>query len=371
MKKKRILYVIYSLENGGAETLAIRLAEKMESGIDAVVCSLSDQGPLRQVLQEKNVPYITLGKKDGKDFGLIYRLRKCIVEHRIDLVHTHNQGPLLYTFLATILLPNRPRIVHTEHINMVKEFSYSWRHQLYNAILYRSLDGFISIAGHLAEGFRREFRFGKTRVTTILNSIDPKEYNFTRQTDLRKELELPSESPLIGCIAALRPQKDHHTLLQAMQLIHQQHPAARLILVGEGELYDQLMRERLRLGLEDCTFLLGFRSDISNLLAQFDIFTLPSLYEGLPLSVLEAMAAGKAVVVTDADGTNELVSHNQTGLLVPLSDPERLAAAVCHLLENKAEAERLGGAAREFVEKDHNFDTMIQDYAAFYLSLFA
>lgn len=368
--KIRLLYVIYSLDNGGAETLAIRLAEKLSKDLfDVVVCSLSDRGPLRTLLEQKHIRYFTLGKREGKDPGVALRLRKVIRDERIDIIHTHNQGPLLYTYLATRMMRNGPKIVHTEHINMVKEFSYSRKHMLYNSLLYRSLDGFINIARHLTDSYRDAFTSPHTKIQTIHNCVDLAEYDFSPTSDLRAELDLKQGTPLIGCISALRRQKDHDTLLKAMEKVKRDVPETVLVLAGDGELRDELLEQVRQLDLSWNVKFLGFRSDIANLLAQFDIFVLASLYEGLPLCILEAMAAGKPVVATDADGTNELIVNGETGLLVPLRDPGKFADAILSLLQDADMAADIGSKAKMFVEKQHNFNTMIHEYKSFYRNM--
>ncbi len=154
--KINLLYIINSMNNGGAEVLAIRLAKKLDkSKFNPIICSLSDEGPLKDVLIRSGIPFHVLGKKEGKDLGLIFRLRRLISREKIDILHTHNQGPLLYGYLSTRLF-KRIIFIHTEHINMEEEISYSLRHQYYNKILLSGIDGFLSIAGHVTEYMKRK-----------------------------------------------------------------------------------------------------------------------------------------------------------------------------------------------------------------------
>ena len=354
------------MNNGGAETLAIRLAEKLsKSEFQTAVCSLSDSGPLRDVLVEKKIPFFTLGKKEGKDFSLIWKLKKLLKEQQIDIVHTHNQGPLLYTYLAT-LIGYKPKIVHTEHINMAKEFSYSKKHIFYNNLIYRSIDGFLSIAQHLTDDFRKRYNLSHALVTTVHNSIELSAQNYPPRGNLRKELGLSSDTPLIGNISALRPQKDHGTLIKAMALVTKQIQNAVLVIAGEGESETELRGMVKKLELEDNVIFLGYRSDISAILPQLNLFVLPSLYEGLPLCVLEAMEAGRPIVATDVEGTNELIRHKLTGMLTPAKDPETMAEAITTILSDPGLAEKMGTAARELVENEYNMDIMIQRYEEYY-----
>jgi glycosyltransferase involved in cell wall biosynthesis len=367
MTKINLLYMIQSLNNGGAETLAIRLADKLDkTRFNPTVCSLCDEGPLRSILQSKNIPHITLGKKEGKDLSLPLRIRSVLASHKIHLVHTHNQGPLLYTRLATLSGYRAVKLIHTEHINMAKEYSYSRRHRIFNRLLFKGIHGFLGIAQHLSHDYEIRFKNTKVLFTTINNSVSLPEIGTAPPKALSKELGVAPERPVIGNVSALRPQKDHATLLQAMRIVVDQRPDAILAIAGDGELKKALHDLTRKLGLTDHVRFLGYRSDVDNLLVQFDIFVLSSLYEGLPLCILEAMAAARPVVATDAQGTNSVVHHGKTGLLVPLKDPECLAAALLDLLQDKTAARKMGSAARKLIRNEYNMENMIQQYEAFY-----
>lgn len=364
------MYIIYSLNNGGAETLAIRLAEKLDKNIfNTMVCSLSDVGPLRDMIIQKKIQFFTLGKVEGKDFTIIRKLKRLINEQNVDIIHTHNQGPLLYTYLSTFF-EKKPRIVHTEHINMGKEFSYSRRHVLYNNLIYRCLDGFLSIAQHLTDDFRKKYRLSHAQIVTIHNGIEIFPEKKVMSNSLREELRLGSDVPIVGNISALRPQKDHATLINAMNIVVRRFPGVKLAIAGEGELDSDLKKQVKRLNLEDSVIFLGYRSDIREILPQFNLFVLPSLYEGLPLCILEAMEAGKPIVATDVEGTNELIIPQKTGLLTPAGNPEQMAEAIISILSNPMLAEKMGKAARKLVEREYSMGFMIKKYQKYYQDIF-
>lgn len=368
--KINILYVINSLNNGGAETLAIRLAEMIDcKRFNLYVCSLSDIGPLRDTIKSRNIPFVTLGKNEGKDIRVAFKLRKILKKLNIDIIHTHNQGPLLYSYLATLFC-SKYLLVHTEHINMLKEFSYEKKHLLYNSVLYRKLDGFISIAKHLTADFIAQYDLSRARVATISNCVNVVDLPKKFHRNLKDDLAIEDGTPLIGNISALRQQKDQATLIRAIGIVRETYPDVILAIAGDGELRDELTALTEQLKLSDTVHLLGYRSDINELLSQFDVFVLSSLYEGLPLCILEAMAANKPVVATDAEGTNELIIDDQTGLLVPRKDPEALAAAIITLLGDPARASSLGTAARQLIEEKYNSKQMIEQYEQYYHDLY-
>ena len=363
------MYMIYSLNNGGAEMLALKLAEAINTDhFNVLICSLSDAGPLREILEKKNIDFLTLGKKEGKDLTIVRKLTKVLNNYNIDIVHTHNQGPLLYMYLARFF-QNNCLLVHTEHINMNKEHSYQKKHLIYNRILYRKINGFVSVAEHLTRDLKTHYGLRKAKVDTIRNCVASNTAQIIPGVSLREELGVSKDTFIIGNISALRKQKDHTTLLKAMEQLNTKYPNTILVIAGDGELKNELQSKAKELGLEKAIYFLGYRSDVNELLSQFDIFVLPSLYEGLPLCILEAMSAARPIVATNADGTNELIEDETTGLLVPLSDHVQLAAALERLIEDADLAKALGKNAKEHVKAKYSMDEMILSYELYYKEL--
>jgi glycosyltransferase involved in cell wall biosynthesis len=167
--------------------------------------------------------------------------------------------------------------------------------------------------------------------------------------------------PLVGNVARLAPQKDHRTLIEAIRLV----PEVELVIVGDGELREEL--ERLAQGLP--VRFLGARGDVPELLASFDVFALPSLYEGLCLAVLEAQAAGVPVVATPVGGIRETVVDGETGVLVPTHDPGALAAAIRRLLDDRPAAEAMAAEAKRRVRERFSVERMVEQTLALYRGL--
>jgi glycosyltransferase involved in cell wall biosynthesis len=157
---------------------------------------------------------------------------------------------------------------------------------------------------------------------------------------------LPHDGPLVGAVGRLVSQKDHDTLLEAARLVREQRPAVVFALVGDGELRPKLEARARELGLAGAVTFTGERADVPDVLASFDVFAQPSLFEGFCLSILEAQAAGVPVVATAVGGVAEAVEHERTGLVVPLRDPGSLADAIVRLVDDRALAARLAEQAR-------------------------
>ena len=169
---------------------------------------------------------------------------------------------------------------------------------------------------------------------------------------------LEKQRPLVGTVARLAPQKDHRTLVAAARLV----PEAEFVVVGNGELRGEL--ERLAEGLP--VRFLGARGDVPELLASFDVFALPSLYEGLCLAVIEAQAAGVPVVATPVGGIRDTVVDGETGLLVPTRDPTALAAAIRRLLDDRPAAEAMAAEAKRRVRERFSVERMVEETLALY-----
>lgn len=172
--------------------------------------------------------------------------------------------------------------------------------------------------------------------------------------------------PVVGNVARLAPQKDHATLLEAFARVRAERPDARLVLVGEGELRAELEERARRLGIADSVLFTGARDDVPDLLASFDVFAFPSLFEGLCLAVIEAQAAGVPVVATPVGGIRETVVEGETGLLVEPRDAAGLASAILRLLADRELSARLSAEARRRVRDRYSVDRMVAETLRLY-----
>jgi len=177
---------------------------------------------------------------------------------------------------------------------------------------------------------------------------------------------LPPNGPIVGTVARLAPQKDQRRIVEAAPIVLERHPGARFVVVGDGELRSDLERRVRDAGLETRFTFTGERRDVPDLLASFDVYVLPSLYEGLPHSLLEAMAAGVPVVTTATGGSEEAVEHERTGLLVPLRDPHALAAAIIRLLDDPAAARAMAERGQRRVHERYSTERLVEQAKALY-----
>lgn len=200
---------------------------------------------------------------------------------------------------------------------------------------------------------------GKVRV--IPNGVEPAAFAVGpgSKPDLAAtaSLGLATRDPVVGIVAVLRPEKDHATLLRAMRLVHDRLPTARLLLVGDGPLRVELQRLAVELGIADRAVFAGSRDDVGALLGLMDVFVLSSTTEGLPIALLEAMAAGLPTVCTAVGGVPEVVADGETGLLVPAGDASAMADAILDLLHDENRAREMGALGQAKVQAEYSLST--------------
>ncbi|HEX2186003.1 MAG TPA: glycosyltransferase family 4 protein, partial [Chloroflexota bacterium] len=205
------------------------------------------------------------------------------------------------------------------------------------------------------------------RVHVVWNGIDVARFSPHRRPELRRSLlGLDLQTPLAVCVGRLTPQKGHAVLLEAIALARRAVPRLTLALAGDGPLREELLAQATRLGLGQAVRFLGKWHDVPRLLSCADVLVQPSTFEGLPLAVLEGMAAALPAVVADVVGSNETVVPGESGLIVPPNDPRELAQAIQRILEDPALARRLGTAARLRAEQEFTAPLMAKRTQAVY-----
>jgi glycosyltransferase involved in cell wall biosynthesis len=175
----------------------------------------------------------------------------------------------------------------------------------------------------------------------------------------RQKLGLDPDRPVVGTVSRFNPQKDPATLLRAVALVIQATSEVQFVWCGDGELKPQAESLAQHLGIHEHIVFTGYRKDVLELMALFDVFVVSSLFEGLPYTLLEVMSLGKPVVATDVTGSRDVVAHGETGLRVPPQNPSALAEAVLHLIRSPDEARRMGQAGRDLVARRFTLKRMI------------
>lgn len=279
-----------------------------------------------------------------------------LTSQTFDLLHVHaGIGWEGHGLAAAGRAAGIPLIVRTEHLpDLITDPGQRRQHRDGVAMLDRMICvSEASLDSHVAAGVPRE------TLVAIRNGLVPRPPSRARD-EIRQALGLTTDTPMILTVARLTEQKDHATLIAALPRILSQHPRLQVMLAGTGPTAQSLQDRVEDLGFGGTVHLLGARDDVPDLLAAADLFVLPSRFEGLPLAILEAMAAGLPVVATRIGGTEEAVEHQSTGVLVPPGDPGRLAEAVAALLTDREQARRIGEAGRRRFQQSFTAEHMAE-----------
>jgi len=284
-----------------------------------------------------------------KDCRALIRLYQLFRSKGYRIVHTHSVKAGLLGRLAA-WWAGVPVIIHTLH-GVPFRITGDFKSRFY--IVYERVLGLITRCFIcVGEVLRQEISAWKiapeNKLSTVYSGIDFSAYAPRRTAlEMKQELGIKGAWPTVGCIGRLSEQKAQHYLVEAVALLIQKYPKIKLVLVGEGELRRLLEKRIGELDLVAHVTLLGERDDVADLLNVFDLYAMSSRWEGVGRALTEAMYTGLATVATSVDGVIELISHEQTGLLVPPEDPQALAAAIDRLASDPDLARRLGSNARQ------------------------
>ncbi|MBN2409486.1 MAG: glycosyltransferase family 4 protein [Candidatus Aminicenantes bacterium] len=368
----RVMEMIDRPSLGGGQTALLVLAENLaREAFHVFVCS-GGEGPLAEEVRRRGLAYIRVPMKKGFDFRSRNEIAAVLRQQRIDVLHTHG-GVAGIHGRAAARLARTPAVVHTLHgihylhyRNPLLRRLYVWLERRCSRIT----DRLVLVC---QSDFRRasKHRLAPERnMRVILNGLDILPTPGTDQLDrLRSQLGWTPGRPIVGTVARLHRQKGVIHLLRAGRRILEAIPESRIAIVGDGPQAGRLKREARRLGLEERCLFLGERRDAPSLMALFDIFVLPSLWEGLPFVLVEAAALGRPIVATAVDGVPEILEDGRTGLLVPPGDPEALAGAVIRLLRDREEAGRLAEKAKALVPPRFPMRRMVEQTQNLYLEL--
>jgi glycosyltransferase involved in cell wall biosynthesis len=369
-----VLQVIPAFTVGGAEWMAAYLAAHLPADQfrRGVVSLHGARGsPIEEYLSRCEVPVYYINKRRGFDPTTWLRLYRLLRTLQPAIVHTHQTvGRYVY---PACWAARQKIIVHTVHNIATGEIhSRFWRR--FQGWAYRRGVLPVSIAQEVTRTFTEEYR--RAPVAEIPNAIPTERYapDPARRAVWRSQHAVPRDALVFTCVAGLRPQKNHRLLLQAFAQASPQLPDALLLLVGPPDRLDPAYAESLKalaqeLGLGQHVRFLGSRADVPDILRASDVFVLSSDYEGNPLSVLEAMAAGLPVISTAVGGVPELVQHGATGLLVPAGDACSLAEAIAQLGCDPARRAAMGNAARQTARERFDVRVMSLAYATLYQQL--
>jgi L-malate glycosyltransferase len=365
-----ICQVLHSLTVGGAEVLAARLARQMRERFRFVFVCLDELGTLGEELRRDGFSVHVLGRRSGLDWRCSYRLTQLLRQEKVDVIHAHQYTPFFYS-MAARLLYRRPSVIFTEHGRHFPDYPRRKR-MVVNRLLLGRRDRVVGVGQAVRQALIANEGMRTDRVTVIYNGIDLKPFVEGGDADraaVRQEMGVGVDDLVVLQVARLDYLKDHATALRTLGHVVRQRPNARLVLVGEGPERAKI-EELIRQGrLEANVRLLGLRKDIGRLLHAADVFLLTSISEGIPLTLIEAMAARLPVVATRVGGVGEIVEDGDTGLLAPSGDDAALAAHVLQLGADPEQRLRMGERGRQRARAMFSESRMHANYLRLYEEL--
>lgn len=362
----RIAHLIETDGPGGAERVLAQLAMAFqEAGTSNVVFLPADrEGWLARELQGSGVAVEYFCIEQPVSPTCARFLENAFHRHRITLAHSHEFTMAVYGAWASW----RAGIPHVITLHGGRYYAGRLRRRLALRTAIGLSGRTVAVSAPLARQLSRDLYIRPSRITSIPNGVRCVPPHPTR---FRDELGLGPADRLLVSIGNLYPVKGHQHLVDALALIAERHPTVHLAIAGRGGLADALLARSRDLGLARRVHLLGLRPDVGAILAAADIFVLPSLSEGLPLALLEAMFAGCAIVATDVGEVAVAVAHGEAGVLVEPASPAALAGALDRLLADPEMARTLGQRARQRAAAEYDVSRMVRRYAGVYQELLA
>ena len=346
---------------GGAEQVVAHLAEGLlaRGAAVTVLVPAGGEGWLRARLAETGASVTELPLGGPVSIGAIDAVATALRRTGARLLHTHEFGQAFVGACAA----RRAGVPHLITMHGGRYFAERWRRRILLRSAVALSAAITAVSTPLAAELERRLQLRRGRVRRIPNGARPAPGG---SDGIRRSLGLPAETPLLLAVGNLYPVKGHQHLLSALALLAERSPPPHLAIAGRGGEEEALRAQAERTALTDRVHLLGMRADVGALLRSADLFVHPSLAEGLPLAVLEAMFAARPIIATAVGEVPTVLDGGNAGLLVPAGDPSALAAAIRRLLDDRSTATALGRAAAVRAALHYQIDQMVGRYVSLY-----
>lgn len=377
----KLLYLITRLTVGGAQKIVLESIDAIDRNQFDVMLAFgpetSPEGSLQDYARQLKVPISIVPSlvrevRPWRDARALIELRNLLKQEKVDVVHTHSSKAGILG-RAAAYLAKVPVIIHTVHgwgFHVDSKWHSRFAFALAERLVARFTDRLIMVSNtDLDRGMR--FRIGRREQYHVWGgAINVKKFQSVdmNPTELKNSLKIPAHAKIVGSVMRLSPQKDPLTFIQCASQVAAELPGVHFVVAGDGPLRGEAEKKIQNLNLQSRFSVLGLRDDVPSILRLFDVFLLTSRWEGQPLVVLEAMAAGCPVVATGIDGTKEIIQNGWDGYLFPPGDSDSAARAVIHLLNHPGESDNFRDRARVKVDA-HDIHRLAQFQMDLYRSL--
>ena len=359
--KSRILYLVRTLEFGGLERVVTLLANNLDKErFEPYICCIAVAGELADTLECKDRLFV-IGNTGRVNIHSLRYMVRLIKEHSIDLIHSHELSGLLYGYAAARL--TRIPIIHTKHgysgIDQEKKL-IAW----IGKRLSRSVSEYVCVSGELKTRMKRIIGLSDDKTTVIYNGIEPPPES--EKTAAGKNGH--DKITVIGCVGRLAWVKNYELLIRAFHEVRDKYPRCQLEIVGDGEIEKELRDLVDRLSLSDRVILHGYKLDVASYYARFDIFVLPSFYEGLSMSLLEAISRGMPCIVSDVGGNTEIIENSINGFVFESDNKDELISRLSDAIDNlgSEQMETIRKNALDTFQKKFSVSMMVEKHEELY-----
>lgn len=372
-KRLNILFVIMQMRRGGSESLVHNLAIKLDRRFfNPSIAYFFEDGALNEFIKDK-VQFFHVPKIKRFDISTVLTIADIIGKNNIHVVNAHHFMPMVYSFYGC-KIKNNCKLIYTEHAKLEIE-KIPWRWQKIGSYLLNRSDAAVGVTEEVSEAIHNKFKLHSSKAITIKNGVDLEAYlSCNNKEKLREELGIAGDEKVIGIVANLRRIKNHIFLLRAFDKLIKNYDKVKLLLIGQGFKDDpentetELQSFVNEKALNKKVLFLGHRADIPNLLSIMDIFCLTSFNEGLPISLIEAMAAGLPIVGTDVEGIRNTIMHDKNGLLVKTDDINGLKSALQVLLKDEPLRQRFAQESKLFA-RTYSLEQCVSEYESLFRSV--
>lgn len=366
----RVGFVVHVMQVAGAEVLVRETIRRLGSAISPTIFCLDAVGSIGEELASQGVDLVCLGRRPGWDFAVSRRLASAASERKIDVMHAHQYSPFFYASLAKPLIWPWPKLILTEHGRHFPDHVSPLRRVVNRVVLDRCADAVTACCYFSGRALCTVDGFAGNRIAIIENGIDPDQYGpEIDSTEAKQKLGLNPQRRYVVNVARHHPVKDQPTLIRGFAGIASEFPDVDLLMVGDGPRRGELEALAAELGIAERVRFVGVRADVPDLLRAAAVFALTSVSEAASLTLLEAMATGLPVVVTDVGGNPEIVREDCEGLLFPRGDAASCSEALRTILGDAEYGAVLGEAGRARVDARYRLDRTIEEYHALYRKL--
>ena len=361
----KVLHVISSLTRGGAEVQVASLVRTLrQQGVEAEILCIRELGALASELVKENIPVHFHKFRSRLSPLSLWWFRTFLKQGNFHLVHSHMYRSNTSSTVGRLLAGRKPIVcsVHSRKLWDTK------RQKAMDRRLHRFRSRMLFVSGEAREIFLKETGCSAEKCLCFPNGVDLSPFDNAEGSSVREELKLAENELLVTMVARFEHAKDYETFLQAVPLVLEQNSGVSFACVGDGRTREAMESLAQSFGEKDSKKIhfLGTRGDIPSILAATDIAVLSSHWEGFPISVLEALAAGKPMIVNPVGAIPDILKDGITGLLFPAKDPKKLAESILRLAKDQASRSSLGTQGRKMVEECFSIEKVTQSLITIY-----